>query len=193
MSRLLNISDAASAAGVSAKMIRHYEQIGLISVALRTDSGYRQYREQDVAILRFIRQSRLLGFSIEQIGELLSLWTNRGRSSREVKALALGHLRTVEEKIREMTEMQVQLARLVQACHGDEHPECAILDELSVKSGQVPEQARPARKTAKPKSNEPACESHDCHHHGQASSSHLDLMAWTRNVAQPASSEPSSP
>jgi len=183
MSRLLNISEAAAAAGVSAKMIRHYEQIGLISSALRTDAGYRQYAERDVSILRFIRQSRLLGFSIEQIGELLSLWTNRSRNSREVKAIAQGHLQTIEEKLREMSEMQAQLQRLVAACHGDEHPDCAILDELAVRSSVVPEPV-PAPVKGRSKAGSAAKKEHHCHQRQPASQAHVDLMAWTRSVAQ---------
>ncbi len=178
MSRLLNISEAATAAGVSTKMIRHYEQIGLISPAARTDAGYRQYSERDVSILRFVRQSRLLGFSMEQIGELMSLWTNRGRSSREVKAIAQGHLQTIEEKLREMQQMQVQLQRLVSACHGDEHPDCAILDELAVRSSVVPQHTeRPVKSKAK-KTDQA------CHQQRSEGPAHVDLMAWTRSVAQ---------
>jgi Cu(I)-responsive transcriptional regulator len=183
MSRLLNISEAAAAAGVSAKMIRHYEQIGLISPAIRTEAGYRQYSERDVSVLRFVRQSRLLGFSMEQIAELMSLWTNRGRSSREVKAIAQGHLRTIEEKLREMSEMQAQLQRLVSACHGDEHPDCAILDELSVRSSLVPEPTQaPLKIKSKPAASTKS--GHDCHPKQPGSQAHVDLMAWTRSVAQ---------
>lgn len=185
MPRLLNISEAAAAAGVSAKMIRHYEQIGLISPALRTEAGYRQYSERDVSVLRFIRQSRLLGFSMEQIAELMSLWTNRGRSSREVKAIAQGHLRTIEDKLREMSEMQAQLQRLVSACHGDEHPDCAILDELSVRSSVVPEPTQaPMKIKSKPAASTKT--EQGCHPQQPQRPAHVDLMAWTRSVAQPA-------
>lgn len=180
MSRLLNISEAAAAAGVSAKMIRHYEQIGLISPAVRTEAGYRQYSERDVSVLRFIRQSRLLDFSMAQIAELLSLWTNRQRSSREVKAIALGHLQTVEERLREMQEMQAQLQRLVAACHGDEHPDCAILDELAVRSRHVPEQMMPG----KAKAGASAKPAESCHAQTAGRPAHAELMAWTRSVAQ---------
>lgn len=181
MSRLLNISEAAAGAGVSAKMIRHYEQIGLISPAVRTEAGYRQYSDRDVSILRFIRQSRLLGFSMEQIAELLSLWTNRERSSREVKALALGHLQTIEEKLREMQAMQAQLQRLVAACHGDDHPDCAILEELAVRSAVAPEQAPPA---VKAKSKATACTktSEDCKGTPAEAPGHLGLTAWAHNI-----------
>jgi Cu(I)-responsive transcriptional regulator len=190
MSRLLNISDAAAAAGVSAKMIRHYEQIGLISPAIRTEAGYRQYAERDVSVLRFIRQSRLMGFSMEQIGELLSLWTNRDRSSREVKVIAQGHLRTIEEKLREMSEMQAQLQRLVAACHGDEHPDCAILDELAVRSSLVPEPTQaPLKIKSKPAAS--VRTEQGCHPQQPGNQAHVDLMAWTRNVAKlPTGSDP---
>ncbi len=189
MSRPLNISEAAKAAGVSAKMIRHYEQIGLISKAQRSDAGYRQYSERDVSQLRFIRQSRLLGFSIEQISELLGLWTKRERSSREVKAIAQGHLATIEEKLREMSEMREQLLRLVSACHGDDHPDCAILDELAVRSRLVP-QAPTALRKRKPKAA--AKPEPTCHPAASAGAAHADLMAWARQIAQSAP-EPNTP
>jgi len=178
MSRLMNIGEAADAAGVSAKMIRHYEQIGLVPAAARTDSGYRQYSERDVSILRFIRQSRQLGFSMEQIANLLGLWSNDRRASREVKALAQGHLDALEEKMREMAEMQRALKRLVASCHGDDDPHCAILDELAVRSTEAPEPGavggQPLRKSAG-KAARPA-------RPAASASVPLDLMAWTRNI-----------
>ncbi|MBS0336235.1 MAG: Cu(I)-responsive transcriptional regulator [Proteobacteria bacterium] len=135
----LNIGDAAAAAGVSAKMIRHYEEIGLIPKAKRSYSGYRTYSENEVHLLRFIRQARGLGFSIRQIGELLGLWQNSRRSSATVKKLALEHIGELEEKIREMLAMKATLERLAAHCHGDHRPECPILDELSgpAPAGQV--------------------------------------------------------
>jgi Cu(I)-responsive transcriptional regulator len=185
MSRLLNIGEAAAAAGVSAKMVRHYEQIGLLPAAARTDSGYRQYGERDVSILRFIRQSRRLGFSIEQIAELLWLWSNRQRASREVKALAQGHLEALEEKMRELAQMQAALEKLVSHCHGDDDPQCAILDELAISSPQAPEPgaigAKPLRKVAEGgRVLRPGTGSESTHR--GASSAHADLMAWTRAV-----------
>ncbi len=129
-----NISNAAQAAGVSAKMVRHYEEIGLIQKAARTSAGYRQYSQNDVHTLRFIRQCRALGFSIAQISELLELWQDRKRPSSKVKALALGHARELEEKIRELRAMKATLERLASHCHGDERPECPILDELAKKT-----------------------------------------------------------
>lgn len=179
MSRLMSIGEAAEAAGVSAKMIRHYEQIGLVPAAARTDAGYRQYSERDVSILRFIRQSRRLGFSMDQIAGLLGLWSNRRRASREVKALAQSHLEALEEKMREMAEMQRALTRLVGSCHGDDDPHCAILAELAVSSPDAPEPgtvgAKPIRKgiTHSPEPRKVAQGS---------STAHADLMAWTRNL-----------
>lgn len=140
-SQPLNIGDAATAAGVSAKMIRHYEDIGLIPKAKRTYSGYRTYSPNEVHVLRFIRQGRGLGFSIKQIGELLGLWQDRRRTSGKVKKLALEHIRELEEKIAEMHAMKATLERLATNCHGDERPECPILDELAA-SGEGAGQAK---------------------------------------------------
>lgn len=113
MARLMNIGEASDAAGVSAKMIRHYEQISLVPAPARTGAGRRQYTERDVSILHFVRQSRRLGFSMEQITDLLGLWSNRRRASRQVKALAQGHLDALDEKMREMIEMQRALKQLL--------------------------------------------------------------------------------
>ena len=127
----MNIGEAAKASGVSAKMIRHYEGVGLFPQALRTDAGYRQYGDREVNTLRFIRQSRALGFSIEQIRELLGLWQNRRRPSRQVKALAQAHLQELEQKVLELQQMKTALEHLVHCCHGDDRPECPILDSLA--------------------------------------------------------------
>jgi MerR family copper efflux transcriptional regulator len=134
----MNIGDAASASGVSAKMIRHYEAVGLIQAPRRTDSGYRQYGEGEVHTLRFIRQARDLGFSIHEIGELLNLWRNRRRPSRLVKALAEEHIRALEQKVQELLVMKSTLEHLVHCCHGDERPECPILDVLADGEPVVP-------------------------------------------------------
>lgn len=179
MPRLMNIGEAADAAGVSAKMIRHYEQIGLVPVAARSDSGYRKYTERDVSILRFIRQSRRLGFSIEQIAELLGLWSNEQRSSRDVKALAQSHLDTLEEKMREMAEMQRALKRLVATCQGDDDPNCVILDELAVGSHESPEPGTVGAKPVRKQAAKPQRRTVD---HPSGNSAHVDLMAWTRTV-----------
>lgn len=127
----LNIGDAAAASGVSAKMIRHYEDIGLTPKAGRSVSGYRIYVETDVHMLRFIRRARNLGFSVKRIGDLLGLWRNRRRESSKVKALALEHIALLDTRIREMTEMRQTLEHLAGKCHGDHRPDCPILENLS--------------------------------------------------------------
>jgi Cu(I)-responsive transcriptional regulator len=127
----MNIGQAAKASGVSAKMIRHYEQVGLFPEPKRTDAGYRQYGENEVHTLRFIRHARDLGFSIEQIGELLTLWHNRRRSSRQVKALAQAQIDRLERKLREIEVMKGTLEHLVHCCHGDDRPDCPILASLA--------------------------------------------------------------
>ena len=127
----MNIGEAAKASGVSAKMIRHYEGVGLFPEAARTDSGYRQYTDKEVGTLRFIRQSRDLGFSIEQIRELLGLWQNRRRPSRQVKALAQAHIDELDEKLKELQAMKATLEHLVHRCHGDDRPDCPIIETLA--------------------------------------------------------------
>lgn len=127
----MNIGEAARASGVSAKMIRHYESVGLLPAALRTSAGYRQYGDRDVHTLRFIRHARDLGFGIGQIHELLNLWNDRLRPSRQVKALAQSHIDTLSRKIRELQAMQQTLQHLVHGCHGDDRPDCPILDGLA--------------------------------------------------------------
>lgn len=127
----MNIGEAAAASGVSAKMIRHYEEIGLVSKARRTPSGYRTYSENDVHTLRFVKQARNLGFPIERIETLLALWQDRRRPSRKVKELAQAHVRELEERIREMRDMKRTLETLAKHCHGDDRPECPILEELA--------------------------------------------------------------
>lgn len=128
---ILNIGQAAEASGISAKMIRHYEEVGLLPAASRTFSGYRTYNHQDVNMLRFIRHSRDLGFSIKQIADLLSLWRDRNRSSNKVKQMASEHIEMLNQKIQELIIMKSELTRLVSCCHGDERPDCPILDELA--------------------------------------------------------------
>lgn len=127
----MNIGEAASASGVSAKMIRHYEELALLPAARRTESGYRQYEQNDVHTLQFIRHSRDLGFSLTEIAELLSLWQNRRRPSRQVKALAEAHIHELEQKAAELLAMKAALEHLVHCCHGDDRPECPILDGLA--------------------------------------------------------------
>ncbi len=126
----MNIGDAARASGVSAKMIRYYEETGLIPPAARSGAGYRIYAEQDVHMLRFIRRARDLGFSVEGIRELLSLWRDQDRHSADVKRLALSHVAGLRQKIRELEEMASTLERLAASCHGNDRPNCPILSEL---------------------------------------------------------------
>lgn len=126
-----NIGEAAARSGVSAKMIRHYEETGLLAKARRTMSGYRTYGDPEVHTLRFIRHARDLGFSMREIGTLVSLWQNRGRRSGEVKALALAHIGELETRIAEAQAMKSALERLVCGCQGDARPECPILDGLA--------------------------------------------------------------
>ena len=127
----INIGAASKASGVSAKMIRHYEQVGLLPGPMRSEAGYRLFTPAEVNTLGFIRQARDLGFSIAQIGELVGLWQNRKRPSRQVKALAQAHIQELDQKIEELLGMKATLEHLVHCCHGDERPECPILESLS--------------------------------------------------------------
>lgn len=127
----MNIGEAARLSGVSAKMIRHYEAIGLLPAAPRSGAGYRSYSSNDTNTLRFIRAARDLGFGLETIRELLSLWQDRGRESRDVKELALKHIGALEAKVTELNSMIHTLRMLAAHCHGDHRPDCPILDGLS--------------------------------------------------------------
>ncbi|RYE56478.1 MAG: Cu(I)-responsive transcriptional regulator [Hyphomicrobiales bacterium] len=127
----MNIGQAADASGVSAKMIRYYEQIGLIRPPSRTDSNYRVYGSDEVHVLRFIRRSRTLGFSIEETSALLALWQDKTRASSEVHDIASGHITALETKIAELESMVGTLKHLVHCCHGDNRPDCPILDDLA--------------------------------------------------------------
>ncbi len=126
-----NIGEAAKASGVSAKMIRHYEEEGLVPRAGRTVAGYRIYRESDIHLLRFIRRARDLGFSLKEVKALVGLWSDRQRASADVKRLALGHVADLDSRIAEMQSMRRALAKLAACCHGDDRPDCPILDCLS--------------------------------------------------------------
>ncbi len=126
-----NIGQAAARSGVSAKMVRHYELLGLLPEVARTESGYRQYNDNDVHTLRFIRRARDLGFSMAEIAELLKLWQNKGRASADVKRIALDHAADLHRRIEEMSAMKRTLERLADCCHGDARPDCPILDELA--------------------------------------------------------------
>lgn len=126
----MNIGELAKSSGVNAKLIRHYESIGLIPKASRTDSGYRVYSKNDIQFLRFIKRARSLGFSMKEIKTLIGLWRNKSRASREVKALALSHVQELEKKINEMQEMAQNLRSLARNCHGDGRPDCPIIKGL---------------------------------------------------------------
>lgn len=127
----MNIGNASGASGVTAKMIRYYESIGLIAAPSRTESGYRVYDQDDIHTLRFIKRARNLGFTIEETGELLALWRDKSRASADVKKFALKHVRELEAKISELQAMARTLRHLAHSCHGDERPECPILDDLA--------------------------------------------------------------
>jgi Cu(I)-responsive transcriptional regulator len=127
----MNIGQAAARSGVSAKMVRHYESLGLLPRVARTDAGYRQYGDNEVHTLRFIRRARDLGFAMAEIGELLKLWQNRRRASADVRRIAQRHVQDLERRIADMDSMKRTLQHLIHGCHGDERPDCPILDELA--------------------------------------------------------------
>lgn len=178
----MNIGDAAAAAGVTPKMIRHYESLGLIPQADRTEAGYRLYGERDVAMLRFIRQSRGLGFSSGQIESLLALWRDEGRESREVKEVALRQLTELQERQRELDQMRTTLEQLVAQCPGDRGARCVILDSLARAAAPAVDPGGSAawrglkhvpagtRRPVKVKPSPPP-------------SAHAGLVAWTRSIA----------
>lgn len=126
----MNIGEVSEKSGVSAKMIRYYEDIGLVPAAQRTASGYRNYGEHDIHTLAFVRRARDLGFPIERIRELIKLWTDKSRSSHEVKDIALAHIASLDADILKLTALRDVLRHLAERCHGDDRPECPILDDL---------------------------------------------------------------
>lgn len=147
----MNIGQASRATGVSSKMIRYYESVGLIRPADRTESNYRDFSERDVNELRFIRRARNLGFSVEEIAHLLSLWRDRDRPSREVKAIADKHVADLDARIAEMSAMADTLRDLARCCAGDDRPDCPILTDLSASHaapGPAPMKTR--RRSPKP-------------------------------------------
>lgn len=127
----MNISAASKASGVSAKMIRHYEALGLVPAVRRSEAGYREYDEATIHQLRFIRRARDLGFDTKEIGALLQLWRNKRRSSAEVKRITAKHVAALDERIAALQAMQRTLSHLAHHCRGDERPECPILDDLA--------------------------------------------------------------
>jgi Cu(I)-responsive transcriptional regulator len=187
--QLKNIGEAAAAAGVTPKMIRHYETLGLIPEAERTEAGYRLYGEREIEMLRFIRQSRSLGFSMEQIGSLMSLWRDPSRQSSSVKQVALGQLAELEQRQRELDQMRSTLQDLVARCRGDHSSHCAILETLALVPTRplapaAPERARKALKQIRagerraPRAPQPA--------RMEAAGSvpaHAALSAWARSFS----------
>lgn len=134
----MNIGEASKATGISVKMLRYYEEIGLVRSALRSLSGYRVYSDKNIAMLRFVRRARDLGFQVKQIAALLDLWQDGSRASADVKSLAMEHVRELERRRRELDDMIATLEHLAQHCHGDERPDCPILSSLG-----SPEEATP--------------------------------------------------
>ena len=126
-----NVGEAAGMSNVSAKMVRHYESLGLLPTVTRTESGYRQYTDKEVHTLRFIRRARDLGFGMAEIGELPKLWQNRRRPSASVKRIASDHVAALDARMAEMAAMRKTLQHLVHCCNGDDRPDCPILDELA--------------------------------------------------------------
>ncbi|NQU61067.1 MAG: Cu(I)-responsive transcriptional regulator [Rhodospirillales bacterium] len=127
----MNIGEAATETGVPAKTIRYYESIGLIPPAARAENGYRHYTNFDIETLKFIQQSRRLGFSVKDVGGLLELWRDKDRTSADVKAMALRHIDEVEKRIAELQSIRQTLVDLTQRCHGDDRPDCPILEDLA--------------------------------------------------------------
>jgi MerR family gold-responsive transcriptional activator of gol and ges genes len=144
----MNIGQAAAASGVSAKMIRYYESIALLPVAGRRDSGYRDYGEEDVHRLSFVRRARDLGFSIEQIRSLLALWTDTGRSNADVRAIARTHLREMEEQARKLEDMIGTLKTLIGSCETGRRSACPIIEELGDHRPAPAAPAKPRRRAA---------------------------------------------
>ncbi|MGT2467855.1 Cu(I)-responsive transcriptional regulator (plasmid) [Mesorhizobium atlanticum] len=149
----MNIGEAAAASGVSAKMIRYYESIGLIANVSRTEAGYRVYSDNDVYTLRFIRRARDLGFSVDQMTDLLALWSDRSRASADVKRIAMEHVAELEQKMKELRDMSKTLRHLAEHCHGDDRPQCPIIENLSngFQAGNIksPRHPKPSGDTAR--------------------------------------------
>lgn len=133
----MNIGDAANLSGVSAKMIRYYEEVGLIRPPARNQNGYRSYEKSNIHELKFIRRARDLGFTVEQISGLMHLWRDRSRASSDVKRIALEHVAALEAKKREIEEMANTLKHLAATCHGDGRPDCPIIENLAEGCGHA--------------------------------------------------------
>lgn len=143
----MNIGEASKATGISVKMLRYYEEIGLVRAALRSHSGYRVYSEKNIAMLRFVRRARDLGFQVKQIAALLDLWQDASRASADVKSLAMDHVRELEQRRRELDEMIATLEHLAHHCHGDERPDCPILTDLGAEDEAT--RKAPRKKTSR--------------------------------------------
>ena len=184
----MNIGEAAAAAGVTPKMIRHYESLGMIPDVQRTESGYRLYSPREVSMLRFIRQARAVGFPVKRIESLLALWRDDHRASREVKELAQQQLDELEQRRREIDEMRSTLSHLVSLCKGDDDPHCAILEQLSAAGQPGKASPPPARKNLKEvRAGTKASPRNACHDAGATAESgppHAGLTAWTRGLGQ---------
>ena len=139
----MNIGEASKASGVSTKMIRYYESIGLIKAPLRTDAGYRVYSDNEIHALRFISQARDLGFSVEQMSSLLALWRDRSRASADVKDIALEHIRVLDEKAKALKAMSDTLRHLADNCHGDGRPDCPIIEGFASAAAPEPKKRQP--------------------------------------------------
>lgn len=146
----MNIGEASRASGISAKMIRHYESLGLLPAVARSAAGYRQYDAATVHTLRFVRRARDLGFGLHEIETLLQLWADGSRASGDVKTIALAHVADLEQRIARMQSMQRTLKQLAHACHGDARPDCPILDDLAGDHGTGDTQPIAATPRARP-------------------------------------------
>ena len=147
----MNIGEASRESGISPKMIRHYESLGLLPTVARSAAGYRQYDAATVHTLRFVRRARDLGFGLHEIETLLQLWADGSRASSDVKRIALAHAADLERRVARMQAMQRTLERLAHACHGDARPDCPILDDLAGEAGAPPSPANAAAPPARPK------------------------------------------
>lgn len=182
----MNIGEAAAAAGVTPKMIRHYESLGMIPDVHRTESGYRVYSSREVAMLRFIRQARTLGFPVKQVEDLLALWRDEHRASREVKQIAQQQLQELESRQHEIDEMRATLSHLVGLCKGDDDPHCAILDTLSAPV-KVAGADRDSRKNLKEvRAGSKGARRGKCHDVSPAADApgHSALSAWSRTLGR---------